>query len=112
MTLNTNVKLGEKKLEFMKAASKALQGGLGKPESYIAIAVNDGVDIIWAGEETPCALGVVYSLGAINRENNAKVTASLTDLLAEFGVPADRIYINFFDVPRENMGYNGKTFAG
>mmetsp|Transcript_14584 Transcript_14584/g.30191 ORF Transcript_14584/g.30191 Transcript_14584/m.30191 type:complete len:97 (-) Transcript_14584:56-346(-) len=96
----------------MLAASKALAAGLGKPESYVAICVEDGKDMIWGGDDTPCALGCLYSLGGINNENNKKVSAELAKLLGEFGIPADKIYINFFDVPRENCGYNGSTFAG
>jgi len=33
--LVTNVDLGDKKMEFMKACSKAVQASTGKPESYI-----------------------------------------------------------------------------
>ncbi|EKX55354.1 hypothetical protein GUITHDRAFT_83763 [Guillardia theta CCMP2712] len=112
LILNTNVKMGDKKKEFMKAASSALAKGLGKPESYVAVCVSDGMDMIWGGEDTPCALGCCYSLGAINQANNKAVSAELTKLLSSFGIPANRIYINFFDVPRENIGYNGATFAG
>ena len=53
-----------------------------------------------------------YSLGAINLDNNKKVTSEITKLLDEFGVAPNNMYINFFDVPRENCGYNGATFAG
>jgi hypothetical protein len=40
------------------------------------------------------------------------VTAEITQLFDEFNVPPNKMYINFFDVPRENCGYNGATFAG
>jgi hypothetical protein len=33
--LVTNIDLGDKKMEFMKACSKAVQASTGKPESYI-----------------------------------------------------------------------------
>jgi phenylpyruvate tautomerase len=112
IVLHTNVKMGDKKVAFMTAVSKAIASSLGKPESYVAVCVNDGCDMIWGGENTPCALGSLYSLGAINMENNKKVTAEITKLLSEFNVPANKMYINFFDVPRENCGYNGATFAG
>jgi len=96
----------------MAELSKALASGLGKPESYVAVCVNDGCDMIWGGEDTPCALGTLYSLGAINLENNKVVMAEITKLLGEFDVPPNKMYVNFFDVPRENIGYNGATFAG
>lgn len=47
LVLNTNVALGENKAALMRAASKAVASGLGKPESYVAVAVNDGQHIIW-----------------------------------------------------------------
>ena len=39
----------------------------------------------------------------LEQENNGAVTAAVSELLLVHGVPADRIYINFFDVPRENV---------
>ena len=50
--------------------------------------------MIWAGEETPCALGVVCSLGSINQANNAALTAAISELIEPFGVDADRMYLN------------------
>eukprot|EP00281_Chroomonas_sp_CCMP1168_P034211 CAMPEP_0206245970 /NCGR_PEP_ID=MMETSP0047_2-20121206/18992_1 /ASSEMBLY_ACC=CAM_ASM_000192 /TAXON_ID=195065 /ORGANISM="Chroomonas mesostigmatica_cf, Strain CCMP1168" /LENGTH=258 /DNA_ID=CAMNT_0053671327 /DNA_START=59 /DNA_END=833 /DNA_ORIENTATION=+ len=109
LILTTNVVMGDKKKAFLVAASKAVAAGLGKPESFVSVAVTDGVDMLFGGKEDPCALGCCYSLGAINNENNKKVTGEITKLLGEFGIPANRMYINFFDVPRENIGYNGAT---
>ena len=51
-------------------------------------------------------------LGAINQANNAAVTKEITELLKEYDVAPNKIYINFFDVPAGNIGYNGATFAG
>ncbi|CAE7611819.1 unnamed protein product [Symbiodinium pilosum] len=110
--IQTNVNLGDKKMDFMKAASKAVAESLGKPESYVAVSVQDGQDIIWGGSDAPCALCKVISLGSINKENNGALTKKVSELLAEFDVPPNRIYVNFFDLERQNVGYNGATFAG
>jgi len=110
--VQTNVELGDKKMTFMKAASKAVAESLGKPESYVAVSVQDGQDIIWGGSDAPCALCKVISLGSINKENNGALTKAISALLADFDVPANRIYVNFFDLERQNVGYNGATFAG
>ena len=112
LILNTNIVMGEKKKSFLAAASKALASGLGKPESYVAVSVSDGLSMVFGGSEEPCALACCYSLGAINQANNKAVTAKVSALLAEFGIPSNRIYINFFDVPAANIGYGGATFAG
>eukprot|EP00440_Ansanella_granifera_P050833 gb/GFBE01055094.1/.p1 GENE.gb/GFBE01055094.1/~~gb/GFBE01055094.1/.p1 ORF type:complete len:248 (+),score=52.11 gb/GFBE01055094.1/:1-744(+) len=110
--VQTNVRLGDKKMDFMQAASKAVAKCLGKPESYVAVCVQEGQDIIWGGSDAPCALCKVISLGSINLENNKALTKEVSALLAEFEVPANRIYVNFFDLERQNVGYNGATFAG
>eukprot|EP00448_Togula_jolla_P040270 CAMPEP_0170629914 /NCGR_PEP_ID=MMETSP0224-20130122/33643_1 /TAXON_ID=285029 /ORGANISM="Togula jolla, Strain CCCM 725" /LENGTH=120 /DNA_ID=CAMNT_0010957781 /DNA_START=92 /DNA_END=451 /DNA_ORIENTATION=+ len=107
----TNVVLGEKKMEFMKAASKAVAKCLSKPESYVAVSVQDGQDLLFGGSEAPCALCKVLSIGSINLENNRSLTQEVSALMSLFNVPPDRIYVNFFDLPRENVGFNGKTFA-
>ena len=138
LVLHTSAGLGDKKVEFMKACSKAIASCLSKPESYVSVCVHDDAAVIWAGEEAPCALGVVCSIGQINQENNAALTAAISELIEPFGVPSNRIYLNvrsprvpglayaplvcahvqcllsaqFFDVPRANCGWSGRTFAG
>ena len=77
-----------------------------------AISITDNVSMLFGGSDAPLALGCLYSLGSINMENNGKVQAGVTDALEAFGVAENRIYINFFDVPRANVGWNRATFAG
>lgn len=77
-----------------------------------AISITDNVSMLFGGSDAPLALGCLYSLGSINMENNGKVQAGVTDALESFGVAENRIYINFFDVPRANVGWNRATFAG
>ena len=113
LTLITNVNLGsENKASLLREASSIVASCLSKPESYVAIAILDNHSVIWGGEDSPCMLGTLNSLGAINLENNKACTEKITKLVAPYGINADRIYITFNDVARENMGYNGKTFAG
>jgi phenylpyruvate tautomerase len=54
----------------------------------------------------------MYSIGSIAMDSNGAITAAVTDLLEPYGLDAGRIYINFFDVPRANVGWSRKTFAG
>ena len=66
----------------------------------------------FGGSTDPLALGCVYSLGAINMANNGKIQSGVTDALEKYGVDEGRIYVNFFDMPRENIGWKRATFAG
>jgi phenylpyruvate tautomerase len=74
-------------------------------------AVQDGQDMLFGGTDEPCALATLTSLGAINKSNNENFSAAIAGILEEHGVPSDRYYVNFFDVPRENCAYRGATFA-
>lgn len=74
-----------------------------------AVSITDKAAVLFGGTDEPAALGCVYSIGSISVKSNGAITAAVT---AAIGVPPDRIYINFFDMPRANVGWNGKTFAG
>jgi len=112
LILTTNVDLGDKKLEVMKACSKAIQAATGKPEAYIAVSITDNASVIFGGSDDPCALGNLYSIGAISMESNGAIHNSVSDLLEPYGVDTSRMYINFFDMERANVGWNRRTFAG
>ena len=68
--------------------------------------------MIFGGTDEPAALGNMYSIGAIAMESNGKIQSDVTDLLEPFGVAENRMYINFFDMPRANVGWSRRTFAG
>lgn len=69
-------------------------------------------DVIFGGSAEPCALGNLYSIGAISMENNGAIHSAISDLLEPYSVEANRMYINYFDMERANVGWNRKTFAG
>ena len=74
----------------MKAASKAVADCLAKPEAFVVVAVMDEQDLIWGGEDTPCALCNLASLGSINKANNTRLSGAITALMSEFDVRPDR----------------------
>eukprot|EP00591_Stephanopyxis_turris_P013076 CAMPEP_0195530470 /NCGR_PEP_ID=MMETSP0794_2-20130614/33358_1 /TAXON_ID=515487 /ORGANISM="Stephanopyxis turris, Strain CCMP 815" /LENGTH=127 /DNA_ID=CAMNT_0040661987 /DNA_START=184 /DNA_END=564 /DNA_ORIENTATION=- len=105
MVLTTNLDLGDKKLDVMKGISKAIATHTGKPESYVAVAITDNASVIFGGTDDPCALANMNSIGAIAMESNGAITKDVTELLEPFGLSQDRIYINFFDLARANVGW-------
>ena len=79
LTMVTNVDLGtHKKAEMLRKASSIVASCLSKPESYVAIAILDKQSIIWGGEDTPCMLGTLNSLGSISLETNRAVMEKIT----------------------------------
>eukprot|EP00292_Cryptomonas_paramecium_P019304 CAMPEP_0113665610 /NCGR_PEP_ID=MMETSP0038_2-20120614/2400_1 /TAXON_ID=2898 /ORGANISM="Cryptomonas paramecium" /LENGTH=119 /DNA_ID=CAMNT_0000580981 /DNA_START=15 /DNA_END=374 /DNA_ORIENTATION=+ /assembly_acc=CAM_ASM_000170 len=116
LVVNTNVDLGssDQKNALMTELSQAVAQALGKPQSYVAIQVIDKQAMMWGGSTDPCALCQVSSLGSINQSKNSAVSKKIAALFgnAPLGIPPNRIYIEFRDVPAANLGYDGATFAG
>mmetsp|Transcript_100574 Transcript_100574/g.162165 ORF Transcript_100574/g.162165 Transcript_100574/m.162165 type:complete len:120 (+) Transcript_100574:135-494(+) len=116
LTINTSADMGsaDTKKALMTKLTQVVAKGLGKPDSYVAIQINDKQTMMWGGSDEACALCTCASLGAINLANNKAVSKEVCTLLSEtpFGIKPDRTYVEFRDVPRECMGYDGKTFAG
>mmetsp|Transcript_44894 Transcript_44894/g.141349 ORF Transcript_44894/g.141349 Transcript_44894/m.141349 type:complete len:118 (-) Transcript_44894:107-460(-) len=114
LVISTNVKVdsSDKKKELMTKLTQVVAKTLGKPDSYVAIQINDNQSMMWGGSDEPCALCQLASLGSINGKNNKAVSKEVCNLLQEepFGIRSNRVYIEFRDVPRENMGYDGSTF--
>jgi phenylpyruvate tautomerase len=73
-----------------------------------AVSITDNANVLFGGTTEPAALACLYSIGSIGVKSNGAITAAVTTAI---GVPPDRIYINFFDMPRANVGWNGGTFA-
>jgi hypothetical protein len=79
---------------------------------YVGVSITDNASVIFGGSDEPCALGNLYSIGSIAMESNGMIQAAVTDLLEPFGLNESRMYINFFDMPRANVGWSRRTFAG
>mmetsp|Transcript_33699 Transcript_33699/g.77004 ORF Transcript_33699/g.77004 Transcript_33699/m.77004 type:complete len:120 (+) Transcript_33699:61-420(+) len=116
LVVNTNVDLGSEddKKKIMYQLTEAVAKGLGKPDSYVAIQLCDKQSMMWGGSSEPLALCTCTSLGAINLQNNKAVVEQVCKALGEapHSIKPNRIYVTFHDIPRENMGYDGSTFAG
>jgi phenylpyruvate tautomerase len=56
LVIHTNVRLGGRKLKLMKILSTAVATCLCTPEENVVVACLDHLDLIWGGEDTPCAL--------------------------------------------------------
>jgi len=106
---NTPVEAGKKKALAVEA-SRAVAGMLGKPERYVMVSIEENPAMLFAGSHEPLAYLELKSIG-LPGNRTAEFSASLTALLGEhLALPADRIYIEFADAPRNMWGWNGATF--
>ena len=97
-------------VDVAKALSKAVAEALGKPEQYVAVEVSRKV-LLFGGSPKPAATALLSSIGKIDLEHNTLVSKAVAVALDGLAIPADRVYIRYLDVARENWGWNGKTFA-
>jgi len=109
--LQTNVELiPDSRNDLMKSLSTRLAELLGKPESYIMVALEDGTSMLFAGSDEPLAYLELKSLG-LPEEHSAELSKGLCDLInRELEIPVERIYIEFSSPPRHLWGWNGATF--
>ena len=110
LKLHTSAPAGE---NLLLALSQTVAGTLGKPEAYVQTCLVSGAAMSFGGSTGNSCLVEVSSIGALDAERTRALSAAVCPLLSErLGIPQDRIYIVFHDVPRHCWGWDGRTFAG
>ena len=112
LKLETTVALADdKKQALLASLSKIVAGTIGKPEQYVMVVISPAA-ILMSGKPGPAAFVDVRSIGGLGGNVNQQLAQKIGGLLKEsLGVPPDRIYLNFTDVPAANWGWNGDTFG-
>ena len=92
-------------------AVDVVANALGKPKNYVcAVFVHSLMN--FGGDSGPSAIVHLSSIGKIDRDTNKKTSAKLSDFFVkELGVDEKRLYINFHDLEKSNVGYMRTTFA-
>ena len=95
---------------LLKEASTLVARELGKPEEYVMVALEDNTPMVFAGSDDPAAFLELRAI-ALPLKSIRPFCRALCDLVSKhLGVPPDRIYVNFADVPPSQWGYKGETF--
>ncbi len=110
--LETNSKSCPSSAALKKELSAAVAAHLGKPEKFVMVTLVTGADMCMGGEEEPaCGSATLASIGGIGVEENRRLAGLVFPILERhLGIPPDRCYINFVDLERANVGWNGATF--
>ncbi|MCD6339500.1 MAG: hypothetical protein J7M29_09010 [Verrucomicrobia bacterium] len=107
-----NRKLEPEDLEGLLAElTDQVAGLLGKPKQFVQIVAETGLPMFFAGTGEPTAFVELRTLG-LPPDRISPLTEALCRFLHErVGTPPDRIFINYFDMPRTHWGWNNRTFA-
>ena len=92
--------------------SSSLAALLGKPERYVMTLLETELPMTFAGDPAPACYVEVKSIGALDGDRTRQVSQAVCALIEQhLGIPAERTYIGFEDVPGRLWGWNGGTFG-
>ncbi len=95
---------------LLTAASQLAARQLGKPERYMMVTADPPAAMVLAGSDAPCAFLELRGIG-LPAAKTADLSRALCELVeSRLGIPKDRVYLNFVDVPGNLWGWNGATF--
>ena len=112
LKLETTVALADDKRKALLASlSKIVAGTIGKPEQYVMVTIAPAA-MLMSGKAGDAAFVDIRSIGGLNGSVNRQLAQEVCAALKEsLGVPPDRVYLNFTDVPAANWAWNGDTFG-
>ena len=79
-----------------------------KSKRFVMAKIDDNCQMYF-DDDTPSCFLEIKSIGSLNPSEMAK---TISDFVNEkMGIPIDRIYISFEDVPASLWSWNGRTFG-
>ena len=67
--------------------------------------------MMWGGEDVPCAIASLMSIGKLGLKENKEYSKVLAKHVEKnLGIAANHMYIEFQDVKTADLGYDGTTF--
>ncbi|HWQ94111.1 MAG TPA: phenylpyruvate tautomerase MIF-related protein [Gammaproteobacteria bacterium] len=111
LKIQTNIPMPSKAVQdLLKKASYTVALHLGKPESYVMVAVEPSTPMLFAGTDAPLAYLELKSVG-LPQAKTKELSKTLCELLGkELGIAQDRVYIEFASASGAMWGWDGGTF--
>ena len=112
LSLTTNLECSlESALKLQELLTDLIVDQLKKPREVIQIALADGQKMTFGGTRGPCCFVDFRGLGLTADQANSLSRTLCALLENHLKIAPNRIFINFWDVPRSHWGWNGKTFG-
>ncbi len=107
INVSTSVKVNDKK-KLLEEISILISSLTNKSKRFVMAKLDDNSEMYFEDESPSCFLEI-KSIGSLNPSEMAK---PISDFVYEkMGIPIDKIYISFVDVPASMWVWNGKTFG-
>ncbi len=107
INVSTSLKVDDKK-ELLEEFSVLISSLTNKSKRFVMAKLNDNCEMYFE-DESPCCFLEIKSIGSLSPSDMAK---PLSDFVHEkMGIPIDKVYISFEDVPASLWAWNGRTFG-
>ena len=107
INVSTSAKIEDKK-KLLEEISILVSSLTNKSKRFVMAKLDDNSEMYFDGE-SPCCYLEIKSIGSLNPSEMAKPICNF--IYEKIGIPLDKIYVSFEDVPTTMWAWNGKTFG-
>ena len=107
INISTSAKVQDKN-KLLEEISLLISSLTNKSKRFVMAKLEDESKLFFDNDD-PCCYLEIKSIGSLSP---SEIVKPLSDFVYDkIGIPIDKIYISFEDVPAEMWGWNGRTFG-
>ena len=103
----TSAKIEDKK-KLLNEISTLVSSLTNKSKRFVMAKLEDNSEMFF-DDQKPCCFLEIKSIGSLNPSEMANPICNFIN--EKMGIPLDKIYISFEDVPSSMWAWNGRTFG-
>ena len=107
INVSTSAEVNDKG-KLLEEISTLISSLTNKSRNFIMAKIDDNCQMYF-DDETPSCFLEIKSIGSLNPSEMAKPISDFVH--QKMGIPIDKIYISFEDVPASLWAWNGRTFG-
>ena len=107
INVSTSAKVEDKK-KLLEQISILVSSLTNKSKKFVMAKIDDDCEMYFEDESLCCFLEI-KSIGSLNPSEMARPLSNFVN--EKIGIPIDKIYISFEDVPASMWAWNGRTFG-
>ena len=107
INVSTSAKIEDKK-KLLEEISILVSSLTNKSKRFVMAKLDDNSEMYF-DDASPCCFLEIKSIGSLNPSEMAKPISSF--VYEKIGIPIDKIYISFEDVPASMWAWNGRPFG-
>ena len=107
INISTSAKIKDKK-KLLEEISILVSSLTNKSKRFVMAKLDYNSEMFFE-DDSPCCFLEIKSIGSLNPSKMVKPISKF--VFEKMGIPQDKIYISFEDVPASMWAWNGRTFG-